>query len=663
MNGLRIRGIVALAVLGWTLITSTGLPITHAQDRATLEAAEEQAFKQAAALAAPSIVRIDTTGGLDIVGELLTSTAPTTGVIVGSDGYIVSSAFQFISKPTTVLVSLPDGRRFPAKIVATDRLRMITLLKIAAENLPVAKATSKANMQVGQWSVALGRTFDAAQPAMSVGIVSALNRIWGKAIQTDAKISPINYGGPLVDLEGRVMGVLAPLSPQGQNEASGIEWYDSGIGFAVPLEDINAVLERLKKGTDLRPGLLGVGFKSRDHFATPEVDRVRYDSPASKVGIKKGDVVVEADGKAVTRMSHVFEALGTKLENEGVKLVVKRGEERKPVEITLAGELLPYESAFIGILPQREAKDAMNAGVGVRQVLAESAAGKAELKPRDRLMKFNNTALTSVRQLADLVSRVRPGDEATVEYQRGTETKSATIKLTSTPDAIPTDVPSVTVAPPEKKPEAKDLKTGRFTHKLPGYDQEFWGYVPEDYNPDFNHGLLVWIHPLRDTMEAAMLQEWKKHCSQRGMILVAPKAANVATWGANEAEYIKDVTQYCRDTYSIDAARIAIHGFGSSGPFASQVAFKYREQFRAVVLAGSPLRTAPPDNEPDARLQFHLICGDKDPAYRFVILTDKRLKEQKFPTALSVMKDTAAKYPSGTTLEEMVRWLDSLDRI
>ena len=237
------RGVALVVALTCSVLVRAAL----AQDRAALEAAEEQAFKQAAAIVAPSIVKIDTTGGLDVVGQLLTSTAPTTGLIVASDGYVVSSAFQFISKPSNVLVTLPDGRRFPAKTIATDRLRMITLLKIAAENLPVPKAAPKTQMHVGQWSIALGRTFDSPNPAMSVGIVSALNRIWGKAIQTDAKISPTNYGGPLVDLEGRVMGVLAPLSPEGQSEASGIEWYDSGIGFAVPLEDILQVLERLKK--------------------------------------------------------------------------------------------------------------------------------------------------------------------------------------------------------------------------------------------------------------------------------------------------------------------------------------------------------------------------------------------------------------------------------
>ena len=91
--------------------------------------------------------------------------------------------------------------------------------------------------------MAVGRTLVGQvdqMPSVSVGIISALDRIWGKAIQTDAKVSPTNYGGPLIDLYGRVQGVLVPASPQAEGETAGFEWYDSGIGFAIPLEDINA---------------------------------------------------------------------------------------------------------------------------------------------------------------------------------------------------------------------------------------------------------------------------------------------------------------------------------------------------------------------------------------------------------------------------------------
>ena len=83
------------------------------------------------------------------------------------------------------------------------------------------------------------------EPSVSAGILSATNRIWGKAIQTDAKISPANYGGALVDLAGRVQGVLVPLSPNHREDAAGVEWYDSGIGFAIPVDDVNRIVPQL----------------------------------------------------------------------------------------------------------------------------------------------------------------------------------------------------------------------------------------------------------------------------------------------------------------------------------------------------------------------------------------------------------------------------------
>ena len=180
------------------------------------------------------------------------------GLVVDPSGYIISSAFNFVNKPTSILVRLPDGTRKPAKLVATDHSRMLVLLKIDAEKpLPVCEIAPQGEMRVGQWAIAVGRTFESDRPNMAVGILSALDRIWGKAIQTDAAVSPNNYGGPLVDIRGRVMGVLVPLSPEAAGEIAGMEWYDSGIGFAIPVEHIQQVLPRLKKGEDLYPGLAG----------------------------------------------------------------------------------------------------------------------------------------------------------------------------------------------------------------------------------------------------------------------------------------------------------------------------------------------------------------------------------------------------------------------
>ncbi len=182
--------------------------------------------------------------------------------------------FNFIQQPSSILVTLPDGQRQPATIVARDQSRMLVLLKVATETpLPVPVAVPRNEMQVGQWTVAVGRALSAQEINLSVGILSALDRIWGRAIQTDAKVSPSNYGGPLVDLRGRVLGILVPLAPEERTEVAGAEWYDSGIGFAVPLVDLQQRLDQLRSGTDLAPGILGIGLKSQRYLRGGDRDR------------------------------------------------------------------------------------------------------------------------------------------------------------------------------------------------------------------------------------------------------------------------------------------------------------------------------------------------------------------------------------------------------
>src|SRR5262249_32015128 len=159
----------------------------HAADDLALR--EEAAIKAAVNRVAPSVVRIETLGGLETIGNLLVGTGPTTGLIVSSDGYIISSAFNFVQQPAEMLVNLADGTRLPAQVLAHDRSRMLVLLKVSTEGLdpkrqlPVPEVAPMAEMKVGEWAIAVGRTFDGNQPNMSVGIISAINRVWGRAIQ------------------------------------------------------------------------------------------------------------------------------------------------------------------------------------------------------------------------------------------------------------------------------------------------------------------------------------------------------------------------------------------------------------------------------------------------------------------------------------------------
>ncbi|MEI7685470.1 MAG: S1C family serine protease, partial [Planctomycetota bacterium] len=178
-----------------------------------LNEAMEKAVKSAVRTVSPSVVQIVTQGGTDMVVTTPKGPAfrkalgPTTGVIVSDDGYIISSEFNFLNSPTTILVSIPGREEsLVAKRIATDKSRLLTLLKVDAKGLPVPKAVPKKDIAEGQLAIALGRTLDSKKgspPSVSVGIISAVGRIWGKALQTDAKVSPVNYGGPLIDVQGR----------------------------------------------------------------------------------------------------------------------------------------------------------------------------------------------------------------------------------------------------------------------------------------------------------------------------------------------------------------------------------------------------------------------------------------------------------------------------
>ncbi len=637
-----------------------------------LEEAEERAFKTAATQVAVSLVRIETVGGLDQIQDFLLGSGPTTGVIVSADGYVVSSSFNFLSKPTSIIVSLTDGRRLPAKMIANDTVRMLTLLKIEADNLVPAKPTPKAAIKVGQWAIAVGRTLDTNAPNLSVGIVSAVNRVWGKAIQTDAKVSPVNYGGALADVDGRVLGVLVPLSPQDNSPVAGVEWYDSGIGFAIPLEDVLATLERLKQGKDLRPGLAGFTFASTDMFGgDTKIDRVRYDSPMYRAGFKDGDLVIEVDGHKVVRPAQVRHVLGGKLEGDKLAIAIKRGDETRKAELTLVADLPPFEAGFLGVLPVREKLGTgETAGVAVRWVYPDSPAAKIGLKPRDRILKFHDQQITSVAQLIDQVCRVRPTEKSTVIVNRDGKEQTLEATLAGYPNEVPKDLPTSAIESPPDKAAAKNPgdekdrpRTGRFAEEINDSKNAWWAFVPESYNPEYAYSLLVWLHPPGDTLEATVFDSWKAEAERRGIILLGLKAANVGTgWQANETEFVRDTVVSFQKKYSIDAGRVVLHGYDKSGPFSTHLAFKHRDLFRGLILAASIVGERPPENLPEYRLQFQLICGAKDPAHAFLDRNSKGLQAIKYPTNFTSLPDLEHRYPNAEGVDAMARWIDSLDR-
>ena len=478
---------------------------------------EENAVKAAVERVAPSVVKIETFGGLERVGGMLTGTGPTTGLAVTPDGYIVSSAFNFAQKPSQILVHLTGDLRLPAKLVATDHNRMLVLLKVempAGKKLAVPVAAPRGEIAVGQWAIALGRTFDAPQPSLSVGIVSALNRVWDKAIQTDAKVSLNNYGGPLVDIRGRVLGVLVPMSPMSSDELAGAEWYDSGIGFAVPLEDILGLLPRLEKGDDLRPGLLGISMKGIDIYALPaDIAAVQPNSPAAKAGIKPGDRVVEIDGRKIARQAQLKHALGPHYAGDKLHLVLLRGKDRVEATIELTAKLVAYAHPFLGILPLRSAGEPVaEPGVPIRWVYPDSPAGKAGLKPGDRLTEWQGKPVKNYDDLAERLAELAPRAKVHLAVRRGEQTLPFDVELTTLPEAVPADLPAA--RNPPTGPADPRPAVGVVPVQVPEVKNKCAAYVPENYHPQVTYGVVIWIHSSGAFKQDDLIARWKEACAK-----------------------------------------------------------------------------------------------------------------------------------------------------
>ena len=239
------------------------------------------------------------------------------GIVLRSDGHILTN-FHVVKDATKIMVGLPDGRTFEARVVGRDRLTDLTVLKIDVDNLETATFGNSDTLRAGDWVVAMGHALDLkGGPSVTLGIVSARGRTVETTqgslfdmIQTDAAINDGNSGGPLVDLNGNVIGVNTAMLRQAQ-----------GIGFAVSSEVARRIADSLiERGRVVRP-LIGLGgadltqarandlnLDSTNGIITTNMSR---SGPAYKAGIRVGDVITQIDDTPTPNMAKFLTVLWT----------------------------------------------------------------------------------------------------------------------------------------------------------------------------------------------------------------------------------------------------------------------------------------------------------------------------------------------------------------
>lgn len=272
------------------------------------------------------------------------------GFIISSDGYIVTN-YHVVEESRKVEVTLTDGRTFAARVVDGNKDADVAVIKINAKGLPVAQLGDSSKLRQGDWVTAIGNPYG-FDHSVTAGVVSALGRridderggtlATGDLIQTDAAINSGNSGGPLINMDGEVIGINTAIIPFAQ-----------GIGFAISINSVKDTLKDIVNYDEGPTPWIGVWYQQIDddiskQLGLPDSDgifitNVISDSPAEKAGLKQGDVVREIDGKRITAKMSLAEEISKKKVGDKVVMWVWRGEQKLYVTVVLgqyAGDTL-----------------------------------------------------------------------------------------------------------------------------------------------------------------------------------------------------------------------------------------------------------------------------------------------------------------------------------
>jgi serine protease Do len=353
------------------------------------------------------------------------------GVIVTEDGYILTNN-HVVKDVDEIKVTLQDKREFPGRIIGTDPKSDLAIVKVNADGLPVIKMGKSEHLKVGEVVIAIGNPFG-LDHTITMGIVSAIGRSnvgiaeYEDFIQTDAAINPGNSGGALVNVKSELIGInTAIFSTSGGY---------MGVGFAVPSDMAAAVMQSIIKHGKVVRGWLGVTIQNispdlAKHFQIKHekgvlITNILNASPAEKAGLKRGDVIIEFDGKPVFDSTNLRNRVaGTLPEQESVLKIIRNGNEITLTVIigeqqnTLAGISGTYDNVLAGIHIQelsKEIKEAMNipqsvTGIIVTNIdLSSPAAGM--LKKDDVIQEINRNEIKNIEDYKDSASHIKPDED------------------------------------------------------------------------------------------------------------------------------------------------------------------------------------------------------------------------------------------------------------
>ncbi|OIJ24566.1 S1C family serine protease [Nocardioides luteus] len=308
--------------------------------------APEGSIEKVSAKVLPSVVKIEVSSQQ--------GSGSGSGVVLSSDGTILTNnhVVELAANGGTVTVDFNDGTSAPAEVLGTDPLTDTAVIKAkGVTGLTPITIGKSSNLTVGQSVVAIGSPFG-LDSTVTTGIVSALDRPVNvgvdqngaatvyPAVQTDAAINPGNSGGALVDLNGNLVGINASIRSGGG--ASSEDAGSIGIGFAIPIDEINPIVEQLEKGERATHAQFGISVSDapaaqngQTSVTGAQVQEVSDGSTAEKAGLEKGDIITKVDDHIITGSDSLVATVRSYRPNDQVEVTWSRNGEEKTAKVTL----------------------------------------------------------------------------------------------------------------------------------------------------------------------------------------------------------------------------------------------------------------------------------------------------------------------------------------